>query len=393
MLYRELGNSGVKVSAVSFGSMRYSSEQNAHEVINRGLDLGMNYIDTSSGYVGGNSEKWSGAAVRKRRGEIYFSSKSNWCKALAADGVRAAIEKSLANAGLDYFDFYQLWGLEKPETLPEALVKGGFIDGVRQAQKDGLIRHGLGFTFHGNDELFRAAIDTGEFCCATVSYNLMNRKEESNIAYAASKGVGVIIMNPMAGGLLGLAGDPSLDFLCPPGKEGDSPLFHTAEKGDSPLRRGPWWGALRFLLANPAIATSIIGSTWPAEVDMAAAALEGLAELGSDFRADLARRMDQSRKDGKSAEGTFCTGCGYCKECPHGFNPTRFMQVMRDFAIYGVAEKDLRHWILSQYPHQNVFEHLAKCTECGECQLKCPQHLQIVEMIRKVKSAMGVPGK
>jgi hypothetical protein len=339
----------------------------------------MNYIDTSSGYVGGLSEKWSGSAVRKRRGEIYFSSKSNWCKALTADAVRASIEKSLANAGLDYFDFYQLWGLEKPETLPEALVKGGFIDGVRKAQKDGLIRHGLGFTFHGDNDLFRAAIDTGEFCCATVSYNLMNRKEESNIAYAASKGVGVIVMNPLAGGLLGLAADPSLDFLLPP--------------GNNPNRPGPWWGALRFLLANPAIATSIVGHTAPAEVDMAASTLDGAAELDSDFRADLARRVDLARKDGKTAEGTFCTGCGYCKECPHGFKPTRFMQVMRDFAIYGVAEQDLRHWILSQYPHQNIFEHLATCTECGECQLKCPQHLQIVEMIRKVKATMGVPGK
>ena len=111
--------------------------------------------------------------------------------------------------------------------------------------------------------------------------------------------------------------------------------------------------------------------------------------LDAEFRANLVRRIDGA----KFVEGTFCTGCGYCKECPHGFGPSRFMQVMRDFAIYGVAEKDLRHWMLSQYPHQNVFEHLAKCQECGDCQLKCPQHLQIVEAVRKVKAARGVKGK
>lgn len=367
MIYKTLGNSGVKVSAISFGAMRWPSEQAAWQVLNRGLDLGINYLDTSTGYVGGKSEKWSAAAVRGRRDEIYFSDKSNWDSAPTAQAVRAAIDQSLKATGLEYLDFYQLWGLQRPEVLKAALAKGGFVEGVRQARKDGLIRHGLGFTFHGDHELFRAAIDSGEFCCATVSYNLMNRQAEVDIEYAAAKGVGVIIMNPLAGGLLGLAGDKALDFL----RQGHS---------------GPWYGALRFLLANAGITAAIVGFTAVAEVDQAVSALEGSQALGNDFRSELIGQIDQAR----FVKGNFCTGCGYCKDCPQGSIPSAFMQAMRDFAVYGVRADDLPHWILSQFPHQDIHADLAKCSECGQCQDKCPQHLQIVESIRKGKDALGV---
>ncbi|MGQ9660914.1 MAG: aldo/keto reductase [Kiritimatiellia bacterium] len=368
MLYRKLGSSNVWISLISFGSMRLRSEEAAYAILNHGLDLGLNYIDTSSGYVGGKSEVWSGRAVRHRRSEIYFSSKSNWSSAPNADTVRASIERSLRATGLDYFDFYQLWGLETEEVLRAALVKGGFIEGVRKAQAEGLIRHGLGFTFHGSPELFRAAVDTGEFCCATLSYNLLNRQEEVNIAYAVQKNVGVIIMNPLAGGVLALTGDERLEFL-----------------GEG--RTGPWWGALRFLHAHPGITTSLVGFMSVKEVDDAVLTVEGVEKL--DERARLA--MIEKITGVIFAAGQLCTGCGYCKECPHGFNPTKFMETMRDFAIYRVAEENLGHWIDSKYPHQNIRENIARCVECGECVTKCPQHLQIVAAIRRGKTALGVP--
>ncbi len=367
MIYNELGGSGLKVSAISFGAMRWPSEEVCFEIVNRGLDLGLNYVDTSTGYVGGQSEKWTGRAVKDRRDEIYFSSKSSFAKAPKADAVRAAIEGSLAAAGLDYFDFYQLWGLGKMEVLKAATARGGSIEGVRKAQGEGLVRQGVGFTFHGPAEVFRAAVDTGEFLAATVSYNLMSRKEEDNIAYAAERGVGIVIMNPLAGGVLGLAGTKRLGFLRGPGG-------------------GPAYGALRFLLANPSITTSIVGFTAPGQVDEAAAALAGAEALDETSRRGLIERMDAV----DLPAGDLCTGCGYCKDCPNDFDPARFMQAMRDFVLYGVEEDRLDHWIRSKYPHQDPLAELAKCTECGQCEEKCPQKLGIVEEIRKAKEVMGV---
>lgn len=365
MLYRSLGSSDIKVSAVSFGAMRWPSEAACHAIINRGLDMGLNYVDTSTSYVEGKSLGWTGRAVRGRREQILFSCKCSFGKAPSADDVRAAIEKSLKESGLDYFDFWLLWGLGTPEVLAAARARGGTIEGVRRAQREGLIRLGMGFTFHGPAEVFRAAIDSGEFLSATVSYNLMNRQEEENIAYAAGRGVGLVVMNPLAGGVLGLAGDDSLRFLHGGGC-------------------GPCYGALRFLHANAGITTGIVGFRAAGEVDQAVASLVGAERLDEAFRREQMRQMDAV----KLIEGSFCTGCGYCKECPHGFKPARFMQAMRDFARYGVAPERLAEWIHSKYPHQDPVAHLALCQECGECEGKCPQHLAIVEQVRRAKAAL-----
>ncbi|MHC4716386.1 MAG: aldo/keto reductase [Planctomycetota bacterium] len=367
MLYNTFGTSGVKVSAISIGAMRWPSEQQCCQIIRHGLDLGVNYIDTSTGYVQGRSLGWSGAAVKDRRDEILFSCKSFFGKAPSADEVREAIETSLAKAGLEYFDLWQLWGLGTMEVIDKALAPGGTVEGVRKAQDEGLVKAGMGFTFHGPGEVFRKAIDSGEFLCATVSYNLLNRKEEENIAYAGSKGVGIVIMNPLAGGVLGLAGPRTLDFLC----------------GDG---IGPSFGALRFLLANPGITTPIVGFTAVDEVDQAVAALAGAEQLDEAFRRDLMDKADNLQL----IEGDFCTGCGYCKECPQGFTPSKFMQAMRDFVVYGVAEDRLKHWLLSRYPHTVLDEHLAKCTECGTCEEQCPQKLPIIEQIAQAKKLFGI---
>jgi predicted aldo/keto reductase-like oxidoreductase len=304
--YHALGKSGVQISALGFGSMRWSSEKACHEVIQRGMDLGMNYLDTSTGYVGGQSEKWCGSAVRNRRQEIFFSSKSSWAQAPGADAVRRAIEGSLRKTGLDYFDFYQVWGLQREQVLDAALARGGTVEGIREAQAEGSIRYGLGFTFHGDVDLFKAAVDTGEFLCATVSYNLLKRKHEELLAYAAAHGVGTIIMNPLAGGLLAKESDRSLDFL----RAGEC---------------GSWYGALRFLLANPNITTSIVGYRSVTEVDQNVRALEGIDALGEAYRNDLAARMAAV----KLVEGDFCTGCGYCRDCPRGTGAVHRVRAVR----------------------------------------------------------------
>lgn len=364
MIYNQLGRSGVRISALSFGSMRWQSEEACEQIIYRGMDLGMNYIDTSTGYVGGRSEQWSGRAVRERRDKIYFSSKSSWARAPSAAAVRRAIEGSLRKSGLDYFDFYQVWGLQRADALEKALARGGMIEGIRRAQSEGLVRYGLGFTFHGDAALFKAAVDCGEFLCATVSYNLTKRRQEELLDYAAAHGVGVIVMNPLAGGMLA-RDDAALAFL---------------RKDDL----GPWYGALRFLLANKSITTAIVGYRSVEEVDMNVRALEGAHELSDAYRRDLAAKLAAT----KLPDDVFCTGCGYCQECPNGFDPTKFMQVMRDHPIYA-GSMPVAEWLLEKYVGQDLRELLDLCVECGWCEEQCPQHLHIIEEIRRARDALS----
>ncbi len=368
MIYRKLGNSGIDISIVSFGAMRWLSEESCFEIMQRGMDMGINYVDTSTGYVGGKSEEWTGKAVKNRRSDIYFSSKSHFSQAPSATEVRKAIEGSLKKTGLDYFDFYQLWGLGSMDVLNSALEKGGTISGIHKAMEEGLIKYGPGFTFHGPDEVFKAAVDTGEFMSATISYNIMSRDKEELIDYAADNGVGVIIMNPVAGGVLAMADAPEYDFLKRNGY-------------------GSWYGALRFLFANRNIDSSLMGLTEPEQLEMNLKALDREEELDESYRQQMAEMMDRVKQN----EGNFCTGCGYCKVCPHDFDPSRFMQFMRDYTIYGVREENLKNWLLSKYLHiGKPSERLAKCVECGQCQEKCPQKLDIVDTIRKSKSVFSI---
>jgi uncharacterized protein len=211
------------------------------------------------------------------------------------------------------------------------------------------------------------AVDSGEFISATVSYNVLKRQEEPLIDYAAERGVGVIIMNPLGGGMLALSEDPRLAFL---------------QRGDC----GSWYGALRFLFANKNISTAISGFGSVDEVEMNVKALENPEELTEEYRQRLIKQADEV----EFGKGDLCTGCGYCKDCPEGFNPTEFMEFMRDFDIYAMNPNRLWNWLATRYSRdgrmmEDVF---AKCIECGQCETKCPQKLPIVENIRRAKSTL-----
>ena len=367
MQYRELGKSGFKISALSFGTMRWISEESCYETVQLGLDAGMNYFDCSTGYVGGMSLVWTAKAVKDRRSEVYFSSKSNWASAPSESAVRASIEATLKKTGLDYLDFYQIWGLSSMNTLNNALKKGGTIEGIQKAMNEGIIKYGPGFTFHGTPEVFKYAVDSGVFLSATVSYNLMNRKEEELIKYAGNKGVGIFIMNPLAGGVLAMAGDKKYDFL----------------KGNG---CGTWYGALRFLLANKHITSTLIGLSMPDQVGKNLKALDNLEELNESYRQDLIAKNDLINL---SSEG-FCTGCKYCEVCPNDFSPSKLMQAVREYKRHGMKEEELKNWIYAAYVHGLAPEILLdRCVECGKCQETCPQNLEIVSEIQKVKIVLN----
>jgi uncharacterized protein len=363
MVYRQLGKTGIKISVLSFGTMRWISEESCYETIQKGIDAGMNYFDASSGYVGGMSEKWTADAIKNRRSEVYFSSKSNYGTILSESATRNAIENSLNKTGLEYLDFFQVWGLNSMENLKSALKKGGMIEGIQKAVNEGLVRYGPGFTFHGPPEVFKSAVDSGVFLSATVSYNLMNRNEEEQIKYAAGKGVGIFIMNPLAGGVLAMAADRKYEFL-----EGNG--------------CGSWYGALRFLLANRNITSALIGMSMPDQVGKNLKALENCEDLDEHLRQDLTEKIDRL----KWTEEGLCTGCKYCEVCPSNFRPSKLMQALRDYKIHGVREKDLKNWIYSAYVHDSAPEELLeRCIECGQCQDNCPQKLKILDEIQRMK--------
>ena len=259
---------------------------------------------------------------------------------------------------------YQIWNLETQPQLDDILKKGGTWDGIKKLMDEGIIKEGLGFTYHGTPEVFKAAVDSGIFLSATVSYNIMNRKEEELIDYAAENGVGVIIMNPLHGGQLGFGRNEKLSFL--------------AEGGNSPVH-----GSIRFLLANKNITTSILGVSTPQQVDEDVATLKGSEDLTEEYRQELIKKADGLDL---TQEG-LCTSCEYCNgECPSDVKPTELMGAVRDFKQYEMAEDTYKQWLGNRWIS---VDNLKNCTECGLCEAKCPQKLQIISEILKAQKVLA----
>jgi hypothetical protein len=150
---------------------------------------------------------------------------------------------------------------------------------------------------------------------------------------------------------------------------------------------GPWYGALRFLLANTGVTAALIGASSPAQVDNDLEALGDAGALTEAWRQGMADAVDGVQL----TDPGFCTGCRYCEVCTHGFSPSKLMQALRNAKLYNVGQGDLKQWIYSAYVHDLLpEEQLARCAECGACELKCPQHLKIVDEIKRVKKIFSV---
>ena len=186
MRYRELGKTGERVSALSLGCMRFPDEEAAVKIVAKAVELGINYFETSIGYVGGNSEHWLGKGLGQNREKVMVSSKSSPIvdgEGVSADGVRRTIEKSLEKLGADHVDFYHGWSVSRPKQYKACVRKGGWFDGVYKAKEEGLIKH-IGITTHASPELAMEILNDGRWEVITVQYSLILRGYRDVIAAA-----------------------------------------------------------------------------------------------------------------------------------------------------------------------------------------------------------------
>jgi predicted aldo/keto reductase-like oxidoreductase len=191
MKYRDFGKTGVKVSALGFGAMRLPTTGEGDDVqvdleksvplLQRGLDLGINYIDTAWAYLNKTSETAVGHAIKGRdRSKIYIATKNpidtdvkQW---------RKRLDIQLEKLDTDYIDFYHVhslqWRVFRKKAVPE-----GYMKELEKARDEGLIRH-ISFSCHDSPHNTFKLIDTGEFSSMLVQYNLLHRFNEASIAHA-----------------------------------------------------------------------------------------------------------------------------------------------------------------------------------------------------------------
>jgi len=374
--YTEFGGTGIQVSRLGFGCMRFPSrevdgkkvfdEEESIRMMHRAMELGVNYFDTAPGYCEKQSEIIVGKALKGRRDKVYLSTKYPSEEA-SGDDLERKLETSLKKLDTDYIDFYHMWGISLKTFVERLDTPDGPMARARKLRDAGVIRH-ISFSFHDAPENMIEIIRRGEGVFASVlcQYNLLDRANEDAIAYAHEQGLGVTIMGPVGGGRLGAPSKVIQDLL--PGK-----VQSSAEM------------ALRFVMNNRNVNIALSGMSSMDMVEENAAVASNMEPLTPEEEARIAASLEENRR----LADLYCTGCNYCMPCPKGINIPEIFKMMNYHRVYGLTKFARDNYArIGKEPWLN-FQNAAACVQCGACEKKCPQHLHIREQLRAAHEALG----
>jgi uncharacterized protein len=343
---RILGKTGLSVSAVGFGAIKLPriSLKECEILLNRALDSGINYIDTADCY--GDSEEKIGRVLKKRRQEFTLSTKVD---ERDGPGVRAKLDRCLRRLRTEWIDLLFFHDVRGGEY--ERIFAAGGLEELQKAREKGEIKH-LGISIHSNLTMMRQAIESGVFSVLMAAYSALDedRLTADLLPLAASKGVGLVAMKPLAGGRLG-------DF---PSGGWNQPLFH----GESPAQI-----ALRYVLSNPHITCAIPGMMTLKELQENLQVARKPRELSPE---EIREFMAMAADAGKG----FCRNCGYCLPCPEGIPIPDVFRYENYYRRYG-----LKDWAKEQYGV--LASNVQACSDCRTCMEKCPYGVPIPAELRQ----------
>lgn len=374
MQYRLFGRTGINISTLGFGAMRLPGnpvdgktvydEELGVQIIQRAFELGVNYVDTAPYYCDGESEVIVGKALKGWRDKVYLSTK-NPIEDNSGANWRERLEKSLRKLDTDHIDFYHMWGIDW-ETYEKSIdVPNGPLAEAFRAKEEGLIRH-VSFSFHDVPESMIRLIDTGHFETVLCQYNLLDRANEQAIAHAHEKGLGVVVMGPVAGGRLGMPSAAIKNLL--PGKINSSAEI-----------------ALRFVMANQGVTCALSGMSSLAMVEENARVASNAAPLTP---AELLQ-IENSMNENKKLADLYCTGCKYCMPCPFDVNIPLIFELMNQHRVYGLTEHAREQYAQIGKNEWMPGKNAEACTECGLCETKCPQSIEIRRQLKESHAALG----
>lgn len=377
MQYREFGKTGVKVSILGFGAMRLPilnndesqiDEEKAVEMIRYAIDHGVNYVDSAYPYHRGNSEKVVGKALRDGyREKVFLATKSPVWQVEKHEDFERFFDEQLGKLQTDHIDMYLMHALNKERW--EKIKSLRFFEFFERAKSQGKVRF-AGFSFHDKYPVFKEIVDGydgWDFCQIQLNYMDINYQAGlSGLKYAASKGLAVVIMEPLKGGKLAAFPTKVMNVLKKSGKD---------------------WSAVewsfRWLGNSPQVSVILSGMSTLDQVKQNVQIMSQVTP-NSLTENDL-RLIEEVRKTLESFAVVNCTECGYCMPCPNGVNIPGNFRLYNETVMFEDMErgKGEYKWFESQKMSA------AFCTECGQCLSKCPQKLQIPSLLKKVHKELS----
>jgi predicted aldo/keto reductase-like oxidoreductase len=385
MQTRDYGKTGRKASLFGMGCMRLPvappapgepprmppvDREKALEMIRYAADHGVSYFDTAFGYHGGESESILGEALEQegRREKVMIATKQPFREMKDQATIRRNLENTLKKLRTSYLDMYLIHGIGKDDWpgIKERKIPGEFD----QFKKEGLIR-GVGFSFHGPLNTFKDVLGYYDWSMCQVQQNFLDvdrEVTEEGIHLAGQKGCALVIMEGLRGGALATAPKPV------------QALYDAF-----PVKRSPVEWGFRHLVNYPEVSVILSGVS----------TLEQLKEDIALFSKDdfvpgclgAAERelLQNARKVYDSLTKVPCTGCEYCLPCPNNVAIPRIFAGYNDGIRFENWQQSKRSYGFVKAQKADVSEYV----ECNQCLEKCPQHINIPEVLKEAGKALS----
>ena len=387
MLYRKLGKYGPDVSILGFGAMRLPvvggnksptdgfnpnkiiDEEETKRMIEYAVSHGVNYFDTAYPYHTGKSELVLGKYLKPYRDKVHLVTKLPPRFVQTEADCDRLLDEQLKKLDTSYLDVYLLHGLNRPSWGKlKALNITSFLDRI---QKDGRARM-VGFSFHDDVIIFKEIVDSYDWAVCQIQYNYYDENHQAGkegLIYAASKGVGMVIMEPIRGSKL----------ASPVPKEVQA-LWDTAK-----VKRTPAEWALRWVWNHSEVSTALSGmSAMNQLIENVKVAEEGRPNSLTQEELFLITKVMETYRAKFRVD---CTGCAYCMPCETGVNIPGIFAAYNEFFVFDDREMSLMQYNFMLPPEQMA----TNCAECGECEEKCPQHISIREELKKAHETLNRP--
>jgi predicted aldo/keto reductase-like oxidoreductase len=384
MLYRNLGKTNLSVSILGFGCMRLPiqngsgsgadtfdpnkviNEEETKKMIQYAIDHGVNYFDTAYPYHSGKSEPLLGKALRGNRDKVMIATKLPvWLVKEEKDFERFLVEQ-MKRLETDYLDVYLLHGLNR-QVWPKMLELKVF-EFLNKIRANGRVRH-VGFSFHDDLKIFKEIVDSYDWGLCQIQYNFFDENYQAGkegLTYAASKGLGIVVMEPLRGGKL-------TDRIPAEIKT----IWESVEE-----KRTPAEWALRWVWNHSEVSTVLSGvSTMEQIMENIRVANEGNPHSLSEKEISIIVQVKEVyRKMLKIA----CTGCAYCMPCETGVDIPLNFSLYNDMFMFRNPEVNVLLYSELISPERRA----SACIECGKCEEQCPQHIQIQEVLKVVHKTL-----
>jgi predicted aldo/keto reductase-like oxidoreductase len=384
MQYREMGRTGDKVSILGFGCMRFPKDEKiAERLVRSAIDRGVNYVDTAYLYFG-NEAAVGNILSGGYRDKGYLATKLPPVQVTSRRDMEKLLNTQLERLRTDHIDYYLMHNIMSMEAW-ERLKKLGIEDFLEKAKAAGKIRRAA-FSSHGPKEQFKKLVDDYPWDMAQLQYNYFdehNQAGKEGLQYAASKGLGVVVMEPLRGG-----------YLVNKLPQEVTDIFSRA-----PVKRSPAEWGLRWVWNHPEVSLLLSGMNAEAQVEENLRIADAM--MPGSLTPEELRMFGDVREAVAGKIRVPCTGCAYCMPCPAGVDIPGCFSIYNDKFIHKGLNRETSYIIRNAGFDGGGRSYASLCRNCGACEKKCPQSLPIRRYLRDVsreferfyfKPAVGVIG-